>query len=408
MSISHGKNCPLTKFECLSLIFYFLVEINADLFIHRSLYIIAVGMLLVSFFNHISLNIIRNRSFVQWAVPWIIMTMFSILYSVGLSQTVTAVFTIGARLFVMLLLIQRCNNSSVFLLDYIKLFIITQIINTLYILSIVDLSILGHTQLGRSIDERWNSNSIGIGLAYTVFAIFVILYHNVLKSKFEKTIFFLCMVLFVTVILLTGSRKALFIFVVSILMFYLLSSDLNSILPRIMLVILILIVIWWLIMNIEALYRVLGVRVERLLYSLLGDSNVNDISVNTRKRLIEYGAMWIKEKPILGYGMNTFEIKYGNATGQYWYSHNNYIEVTEGTGIIGAITYYWVFIRFIKRSLKKSFQNWRIVLALSLVILINDYGTVSYKMFIVQMCILCMLVMIEATEDRCKEETKNA
>lgn len=384
-----------TRLECLAVMFYVLAEVNADLFARRIVYILAVALLALTIIPHISLRFIKNRTFVQWAIPWFLVVVISISYSVIASQTVTSVLTLGARFLVMLLLIQRINGNRDMLIELIKLLIIAQLINTLYILAVVDRSVLGRVQLGRSIDEQWNSNSIGITLAYTSFAIFVLLYRKMADKKSERIILFLILTLFVVIVLLTGSRKALFIIAFSILLYYLLSANLNSFLPRLLLVVLVLMIGWWLIMNVDALYNVLGVRVERLVNIFFFGSDVRDISINSRRHLIQMGVEWIKERPIFGYGMNTFLFMCGNATGRYWYAHNNYIEVAVGTGLVGIVAYYWVFIRFLQRSLSKVIDSWRIVLTLAVIILVNDYGTVSYKMFTVQFCIMVMMILIE-------------
>lgn len=383
-----------TRLERLSVLFYVLVEVNADLFSHRLVYIAAVALLSVAIIPHIELKRIKNRSFVQWAIPWILIVAISIIYSIVPSQSVTSVFTLGARFLVMLLLIQRVNGDEQLLRELIKIVIVAQLINTIYILSAVDLSVLGSERLGKSIDEKWNANSIGITLAYTCFAIFLLLYNKILEKKLERVFLFMCLALFAMIVLFTGSRKALFILVFSILLYYLLSADFFGLLPRMLLIAFLLVVAWWLLMNVEPLYNVLGARVERLVNIFFGN-NVKDVSVESRGRLIQMGIEWIKQKPILGYGMNTFDYMCGNATGQYWYSHNNFIEVAFGTGLIGLIAYYWIFVRFIKRAIGRRIDNWRIVLTLAAVILINDYGTVSYKMFTVQFCIMIMLILVE-------------
>src|SRR5690606_29786498 len=73
-------------------------------------------------------------------------------------------------------------------------------------------------------------------------------------------------------------------------------------------------------------------RVNRITDTISGDE-VENSSLHRIYFAVE-GWEAFKKKPILGYGVNSFRYYYG------LYSHNNFIELLFGLGLIGFLTYY--------------------------------------------------------------------
>ena len=72
---------------------------------------------------------------------------------------------------------------------------------------------------------------------------------------------------------------------------------------------------------------------ERIMLLFSGEQDASD---RIRRDMIQYGLQLIKEKPVHGYGIDNFSALY--ITGQY--SHNNYIELMVGGGLIALVMYY--------------------------------------------------------------------
>lgn len=85
---------------------------------------------------------------------------------------------------------------------------------------------------------------------------------------------------------------------------------------------------------------------ERLESYLSVSGNSSD---NLRAELIRYGLELFAENPLLGYGLNNYQLFHWSGL----YSHNNYIEVLVSLGIMGFLIYYSIFINSTIALLKK-------------------------------------------------------
>ena len=179
--------------------------------------------------------------------------------------------------------------------------------------------------------------------------------------------------------LLSGSRKVLIsmgIYVVMILMYEYPPRDFAKLFVRPLIIVGVLGFALLCIMNIQGLYATLGVRIESALAFFSGDDTA-DSSAATRMEMIETAWNMFTQKPITGYGLNTFaEIAGFNA-----YAHNNYMELLANLGLVGVLLYYCPLLVY----LRKAFWNWRrgyihSVLPLSIIAvsIISDIGMVSY------------------------------
>ena len=369
--------------EIVAIAFYILVEINVELFVHRPLYIAAVSFLLIAF--GISKGIrLRALSYLVWIMLWAGMTAFSLLYSIQISYTATALLTILARGIAIYLIITRIETKEE-LIYLLKIFINIATINLLYVLTKVDVTTLGISRIGvRTIesDVSWNSNSIGTILALASASIIILLYHQKYKRP-RRIVALLQLTIFAIVTLLCGSRISLLLLVGIPLSVYLFSSNIKTAGRNIVIIVLVLIMVYWLMMNVPAFYAVLGSRVERLILTIRGQS-VTDGSINSRIMLIEYGMQWFRERPLFGHGMYTFMALSSSYFSYAWYAHNNYIEILVGTGIVGLIIYYWYYLRIIIKAIRLKLDERRMIVPIMMVMLIGEYGVVAFKSFAFQ------------------------
>lgn len=227
------------------------------------------------------------------------------------------------------------------------------------------ISTWGTERLG---DSFLNANAIGLYLAISAICSMYIF------SIEKKKIYGLAILVFSLVIFLTGSRKAFLMLLIGISgLYYINSKKLVKKIKAIILIALILLISLYLVMNIPEFYNVLGVRLERLVNSLTGTGR--DRSAEVRFSLIETGKALFKDRPIWGYGVSTF----GIVSRKGMYSHNNYIELLVGVGIVGTIIYYSIYAYIIIKLLiikKNIYANPLLVIMVLLVVM--EYGLVSY------------------------------
>ena len=275
-----------------------------------------------------------------------------------------------------------CNEKTDFL-DILKLFIIASVINSLYILLAVDLTTLGNVRIGAgSLGEEWNANGIGMTMAFSAFMAYFLFKNQ--KNKKEKLLYLMVTIFFGIIVLFTGSKKALFIFIFAPLLFYYVTSE-NKIRTTI-LILLGGICLLYLIMNVSSLYNVIGKRIKKFLFYFTKKGKP-DSSTLSRMKMIKYGFLCFKRKPILGYGINNYIPLFGRLTGWYTYSHNNYIELLVGIGIVGTAIYYFSYIYILKKTLGKK-DLFSVFACVSIItILIVEIGLVSYITFYIQLLI---------------------
>lgn len=371
-----------TRFETLAMAFYFLVEINVELFVHRPVYIAAVVLLMLAFFC--SRIVLRFNTYLLWILLWAGTTAVSLIYSINTSYTFTALLTILARGAAVYLIISKVETKEQ-LVKLLKIFIDVVTVNLLYIFTRVDVTTLGVSRIGANTiesDSMWNSNSIGTVLAIAVAIIFILLKYKQFEGV-RKKIAYLQLIAFAIVTALCGSRMALFIMVGIPLLIYLFSAKSNIPGKKIAVIAVVLIAVYWLIMNVPVFYSVLGSRVEKLFLFFEGET-VSDGSINSRKKLVEYGMRWFSEKPLFGYGMYTFMHLSKSYFSYAWYAHNNYVEVLVGTGVVGFVAYYWYYIHVLFETIKRKLPFRDIIVPIMVVLMITEFGTVSFKSFALQ------------------------
>ena len=179
----------------------------------------------------------------------------------------------------------------------------------------------------------------------------------------------------------TGSRTAFVALIASGILYFWFRHP-TKMVRNILVTALIVVVAFYLIMNIPAFYNVLGSRFEGL-FALFSGSGKVDSSADIRDTFIENGKIWFLENPILGYGVNNYKMLNGPATGRFTYAHNNFIELAVDLGVVGLVWYYSVYVYVIFKLLKMMKRNPVSVYLLSALVasLISHYGTVSYYDF---------------------------
>ena len=199
------------------------------------------------------------------------------------------------------------------------------------------------------------------------------------RIKTRRIIFIAFCIAFFTV--LTGSRKgiltlAVFLAVSSLLRNRSLEGKMKSILA----IGGVVIIVYFLIMNVDALYNIVGKRMEVLINGVFSDEGFKTrTSAYYRARMISIGIDLFKQRPLVGWGLDSFSQLSPYAT----YSHNNYIELLVSGGIIGFGLYYGATVYVLLASGKflkyREMRNECIVLlSFAITTLLFQVGHVVY------------------------------
>lgn len=217
---------------------------------------------------------------------------------------------------------------------------------------------------------------------------------------------------YILVILLTGSRKGLLMVILSIIVVQL-TAERRRILKKVFVIAGSVAVVYFLVMKVSFLYNIIGVRVENLLEALSGGA-AGEASLSDRKQLVELGWKHIQDKPWTGYGFDCFKMISGRGPNGFvgageagFYSHNNYIELLFGGGVIGFALYYLPIVYLLKKLMTGLQKNTCMPYLLAILVskLAMEYAYVSYyervDTYIVAVVLGCALV---AWKDMKKEQ----
>lgn len=257
-------------------------------------------------------------------------------YAIDQNTVIAKVRTLVLIYIVMLSIVNYIDSfdKANKILEY---FVYSGVVSSIYILATSDFS-----QIIRFGGELGNQNAVGMNLSISsIFCFYII----VSKKKYWYTLFF---VLMIPCILLTGSRKALIFILISIILISYLRNrnSLSKIVKFIAICICVLLVFYYLIFYIPLFYEIIGERIENM-FSLFSGEGTNEGSINIRYNMAKVGLDLFANRPLAGYGIDNYRYLYAGT-----YSHNNFIELMVGTGILGVIIYYLTHIIVLKELLR--------------------------------------------------------
>ncbi len=239
-----------------------------------------------------------------------------------------------------------------------------------------------------------NANGISMFAAYSMI---IQIYEMSIKKVTCKDI--LIVLLFVIVILLSGSRKGFLIPFIGLYVLLCMKKPKKIIKYTIVIAILGISLIW-LTMNIPLLYDILGHRLEAILQFLQG-ADYDEGSLQTRSHLIKYAWARAQDSLVWGHGLDCFRtLRHAYGT----YSHCNYVELLFSTGWVGTIIYYStavITLIRVPRYIKNNNLHTSILLAIFIPFLVCDYMNVTY--FERTMIIIPALVIMSIVKNNKKE-----
>ncbi len=245
----------------------------------------------------------------------------------------------------------------------------------------------------------YGNNGASLVLTYAA----LILFHYFQETKKKKNL--LLFIIFLAFSFLCGSKKALLITIIGVSLLMLLKSKnmLQSI-KKLIEVMIIVAILFYLVMNIEQLYNVLGNRIEKMFFALT-NQNGGDMSTMDRMDFAKSAYEVFKKHPIFGIGLDNY--RYYNS--MMYYAHNNYLEITADLGIIGLILYYIMPFNLLIRSfVKKENRNLLLVNVLMFAILIADVAAISFEVDSTQLyiAVIYSIYILNIKEENMKIKEK--
>ena len=313
------------------------------------------------------------KRFLIWYTPFIIMCMISSLYApVMKDSTELFLSLIMAFLFGLSISVFLSFDGSLLYIKYsyilISIFVGIRLIMTFQQRS-------WWSRLG----ENFEMNENLVALYFLIAFCFAI---NEFGNRKCILINVVSVITSSYVILLTGSKKALFAAAIFAFLFFAIRAGRITKKMRVILITMIsFVVVYNLIMNVELLYNILGYRIQAMVNTLaLREFTSSSNSTGERGDMIIFGLKTFIHSPLWGRGLNAFQILYGNETGHYAYAHNNYVEILADLGIIGFVLYYsifWKMLSFIKKMGRIVTRN-SFAISLTALLIFYDVAMVSY------------------------------
>ncbi|MCR5485072.1 MAG: O-antigen ligase family protein [Clostridiales bacterium] len=222
-------------------------------------------------------------------------------------------------------------------------------------------------------------NTNDIGCAFTI-CVLITFYKGFIRQR--RIAYIICILSFLTVIL-TSSRKSLFMCVAGIVLIVIFNYRKKNYILYVLSTIGLMALLLVLIYQIPSLYRTVGVRIDSMIDYFLFDKSA-DSSIAIREFYINTAKSMFFEKPLLGYGINNFVYVSGRIGHISTYAHNNYWEIAADLGIVGLITYYWfyvfLFIKLFKQVIDGHKQS-LLFFSIIVLLLIFEYSMINYYKF---------------------------
>lgn len=323
---------------------------------------------------------LNKNGFFVWYIAFMIMSAVLMLFSPSISGVFNSFYSMGVALLVSMCLrtytktengfrnICRCYTFSSF--AFIVLLFFTG-----------NMSGSADDRLGEQL--LGNANIFASMMMFgTIFSIWLLVFDS--PSILRKFIMLAIISFQIYSLMLSGGRKFLlipFIFLYLLFMNKTNKKGKKHIIFYTLLFTVIIIFVWFLIMNVPVLYNSIGIRMEGLIYNLQGVGGDSSSVLREQLRNLAVKRWW--QNPFVVYGFDSFKYYSLEMTGRFYYSHCNYTELLYNGGLLYLILYYSIFIVIMKRCFKNKelpSKYKAFIIAVVISFLIFDYGAVSYNL----------------------------
>ncbi|MGN8762681.1 O-antigen ligase family protein [Oribacterium sp. HCP3S3_B9] len=289
----------------------------------------------------------RMTQFKTWFLLFFCVCLLSIPLAINRSNSLNTMKTLVV-LIIILFVIDDEIQTDQDLEKYMQMYMVAVFVMMLYVVLNVDLNNFQLSQHGWADTGMWNGNDVGLKCA--VFLIFSLHSFNLDRRVFRRFYLLVGSVLALVLLYFTASRKALLIAVFGIALYYYFKHP-NKRFRNLLIIIFGIYAAFQLVMNVPELYEAIGWRIEGML-SLVSGKGTADSSALLRARYIQVGFDAFKKSPIIGYGVDNYRFINLRETGHFTYSHNNFVDILVGVGILGFFCYYSYYIKLVFDFLK--------------------------------------------------------
>lgn len=324
----------------------------------------------------------NNRGKIFWSkfytfsILFVCVCFVSVFYSYArndsLRETLTMVLVVCMSVFVYQYIVSKERLRRA-----LKIYAWAGFVSSIYMFLISGVSLGTISESGRLGEELNNQNTVGI----TFVLVILVAIHLLKTDKTKKRWIYLIQIIVMGIaVLFTGSRNAFVLLLASLIFNLYLNAYQNhwNIVRVTVLtagVVVLCVLLFYAVMNIPALYNVLGERLESFSQIMRGEeSSIGEQSTQNRGILARRAFRWFLNSPLwAGHGVNAFS-SYNStfANGAYCYCHVGYLEILCGTGILGLILFYGPFLMCLKSgfaNIKKSLNGEYCILLISLVLI---------------------------------------
>lgn len=198
--------------------------------------------------------------------------------------------------------------------------------------------------------------------------VFILSLYQLLYKKQKKYLFLLPMPVIMG--LLSGSKKSLLLLVLATLL--LITFKNRKRIFTSLLISLVIIVSAGVVLNQFGFFN--------LVFGRINDAiGGNDGSTESRLQFISFGWQKFLDKPLLGYGVEQFEVLYSKEFLTRHPSHNNYIQLLTSFGVIGLVVWYSAYIYVLGIGVKNFYRDnlAPIITLLAITTFVNDITTTT-------------------------------
>lgn len=339
-------------------------------------------------------RVIRAKYHFQWACLFILLCAFSIIWSSNFSY---ATFYVAWTLQAMGLAVAIGNTihdeSDI---EYVlKCIFIAGIVLAARVFMNTSFRALGTFRLGMNMG--YNSNELSLKASVACVTGFYFLYRQ--KTRLNRFLIVAALVVLAATVMFTGSRKGSIMMIMGAVLYNIIRSKSPARFTRNVFISgMLLFGFFYLIINSPLLYNVLGRRLL-LTFNLFNSDAYVGNSIANRRNLISIGIELFGQSPFIGYGIGNFR----EVSGTGLYAHNNYIELLVDLGITGTVLYYSMYVYntyYIIRKIRTDRALLGLLLTFSLMLIVLEYGLVTFQGDYVQIIIALCAYSISITKSR--------
>ncbi len=224
-----------------------------------------------------------------WGVIVIVFSLISSLWAIRAVLSYFAVFSF-VKIFILTYSMYRFCYTKENFIKLLRIFIFINVILIFFVLFYFDISILGKKRMG-DVENGFNGNGIAISLVFALYSIYLIFILKKL-SFFRKISYSFWAVIFFVFSVFTGSRTALVMLVLPLIIYMFLKSKYKII--ALVSISVFMSGMYYIIMEVPQFYNILGVRIHEAVDIVSGNIEGGDSS---RFLLFLYGVEWFKEHP---------------------------------------------------------------------------------------------------------------